>query len=359
MKKMIVLLIFISLATAVFAMEVKKDGVNYYVEQPTFRLLSFLNTCENSLYLNWNGECKQKYDCNADCTVCLNRKVSQSQCEGLGPTYQEEEPERTARGEGAVCMPSSFGESMQLCKDGFNINGFWYCDIDDVVECPGGCENGKCNSIRFNENERTPESPECSEGYMKCGGPFYDPKGKVQKCTNGKWEEVESCGELSCVEESTRYARCQNDIHFCTNGLECRTCSPRTGSFETLEACKQGTEVWCVNDNDKCVKRTGSCLNQEREFRSNVDGGAYSACVVTTACSVTNPCPTGFYCDINKCNQEEANLQEPTIFLQFWDYLRGLAAKFGFIVAVVAIVFALWLVRPIIKRMLTRVGLRL
>jgi len=110
------------------------------------------------------------------------------------------------------CFPEVEEQMEQLCLDGWltgdvNSEGsYYYCNIDDVVDCPLGCN--------FEENECLGSNPfpVCDEGARQCGDTFeYDPNGDLYDCLNGELVYLHGCGVgEECVEISYGYADCFN-----------------------------------------------------------------------------------------------------------------------------------------------------
>lgn len=225
-------------------------------------------------------------------------------------------------------------ESIFLCADAFwrpdvfNPNwGYYYCNIDDVVECPNGC-NVEANTCYGDE-------PECSEGYMRCGtSEVYDPDGVLQKCINGVWATREEC-EHGCVEEAYNYAYCDFKKWYCLqNNFQCYfKSSGGENCYETEEDCLNNRVYYCADESGKCRRRLGSCYANERSFTGTDLDDVYRSCVQSGWQCQSNPdCPPGFECNLNthKCENTGGNPDEPTL----WDYVlkffKDLAESVGF-----------------------------
>lgn len=181
-------------------------------------------------------------------------------------------------------------QSNFLAVEYFKLGNYFYADIEKVVFCPKGCDTEK------NVCKGGVPIPTCSEKYEKCEN------NNVYECrSDGKWYLDDTCGDFTCVEYSATEARCKRDIYFCNNGITCYSSSNKLSNcYETEEDCRESIEVWCMQQNSVCIKRKGSCLSGEREFRSTLSGDMPYECQEkndpTYRCDTDENCPEGYHC---------------------------------------------------------------
>lgn len=106
--------------------------------------------------------------------------------------------------------PLCFPTDEVLCKnplvDPTGLTNYFYCNVDDVVSCPQGCDR----TTTPNECKGSIPEPNCNEGYMICEA------NDLFKCVNGDWELQEDCGDGKCVESnSATFSYCIAGEFYC------------------------------------------------------------------------------------------------------------------------------------------------
>lgn len=162
-----------------------------------------------------------------------------------------------------------------VCNDIIEIDDYFYCDIDDIVSCPNGCENGECVG----------GTPSCSNGAERCCASAedcdeYDANGDAFRCVSGEWERIERCERDDiCTEYGANEAVCEGERFYCMNNQigECYWTDPSDGRrpnncCDTLEQCRTNLINYCIAQDGSCTKRYGGC-NSNEQFRqgTNID----------------------------------------------------------------------------------------
>jgi len=181
--------------------------------------------------------------------------------------------------------------STQLCTDAFTINGQFYCDIDDVVDCPGQCEDDVC------VGEGGPFIPECTNGFEQCGtGDVSNPNSDVFRCVNNVWVEIEECGNNDCEEVTASRARCKTDEFFCymQDQKRCIFASVEVNEacFPSLEECNDYEDLnehrYCIEEGSRTCGRSDAPENEFRKcFHTLADCEASIPPIVTASNALT------------------------------------------------------------------------
>lgn len=213
-----------------------------------------------------------------------------------------------------------------LCKNAMKLGEYYYCNIDNVVFCPQGCD------ISRNQCYGSVAQPDCSEGYQRCGTTDnYDPEGDVYKCKSGVWELHDSC-DKGCVEKNYDNAQCKYDTYYCQrSGITCYESSFKLGNcYDTEEECRDQLPIWCLSaTKSECNKRYGQCLAGETEFRGSDIDGAYRNCADEIVCTSNSDCNPGFHCVAGECKASSGNIREPNFIDNFTYWLGDVWKNLG------------------------------
>lgn len=320
MKKILYIIMFCMLVIVVYGFNTGE--MTFYDEPLCFPDSSicagFFESLEESCRLNlidndcveahWSMESPYGYSIgfpNVDISKCIT-------CENLNDYKYE-----------CYLKPSSFLTKSYFIEEGTLWN-YYYADIENVVYCPYGCDKSinRCkNGIDLPGEDGY--IPDCSEEYMKCEN------NNVYICAQGKWSNVEDCGNYYCKERSTKRAECERNIYYCiNNNFECVSSSEnRNGCYDTISECSSNIPLWCLTiTKDRCVKRYGSCLNEELQFKGTDLDSTYEECATKMICIKDDQCDVGFYCDNGECKlMDDAFGGEPNALKNF---LNGILTKY-------------------------------
>lgn len=178
-----------------------------------------------------------------------------------------------------------------LCTNALYSYGNYYCDIDDIVTCVNGCQNGACIG----------GVSECIENNEECRD------NQVYKCLSGKWILEEKCYEKPCKEENSNTAYCEEKRYYCTNpnGPPCFwSTQKQSNCYDTVEECNSNIG-YCCNNNGVHTWRLGDCLSNEIKVSGTAYNEAYCKSLNNPSkCELTSPsdCGKGV---LNICSREE------------------------------------------------------
>lgn len=190
---------------------------------------------------------------------------------------------------GEVCFPEDDPKCTILeggydcvCLNTILYNGEYYCDIDDVVSCPSGCNYDQPIPTCNDELECIAGLERCCLSSEDCNSGVQRSEGDPYVCGLDGWTKTRTCfGGEECVEETAYYADCMPiDWYYCTDNTRCWKSSTDTGNcYKSEDACLNNREVWCLTiDKKECIERKGYCLDGELSFRGTQAGAAEMNC---------------------------------------------------------------------------------
>src|SRR3990167_3076504 len=213
--------------------------------------------------------------CDIGCLTSLSCKdfASTTGCPSLykyEPTVDQCVKNTGLQSLGQLCFP----DKKSLCKDAFWNDGYFYCDIDNVVSCPNGCLNGLCQG--------TVPIPDCSEGSTQCGLTIKnEPSADPYKCTGGKLVQTDTCTNDEYCTFDFGDAKCFSGWKYCLNdNRECIKCSSNfPNTYDTSEQCRSNVPFWCLStDKTSCTRRLGGCVYGEMPSSGSTEATVKASC---------------------------------------------------------------------------------